>query len=196
MAGQKETLVRAVHAVFAEWSALSLAVENEFGGRNSREKALGLLNRLVDGLISAAERGANVYVDEIEQIIEVTLIDEFNEVAEDDSPRQVAEVLCTLYREAREGSSATADMLLQRVGTKFNSSWVVVPPPPKAEGDSSDDEDADDDAMCGSSGMDVEGGGMLEQPKAAPVVDEDGFQMVPTRRGRGCNPHGDGGTTS
>ena len=40
-----DVLTRAIHTVFSEWTALGMAVENEWGGRNTRDKALALLQQ-------------------------------------------------------------------------------------------------------------------------------------------------------
>ena len=181
----KAIFSRAVHAVFGEWTALKLAVENEFAGSGTRARALALLDRVHQGLLASAA----VHRDELEDMLDLALIDDFNLEAEDESPKEVAQILCTLHREASAGLTTTADAVLQRVAGK--RSWVDVPPPPRARGDddSSDDEcdDVDDDAMDDGSGKpaameEEEGAG--SQPWQ-PQVDEDGFQVVSTRRNRG-----------
>jgi len=172
------TLVRAVHVVFGEWTCLKLAVENEWGGRQTRERALALLQRVVDGLLASA----TVHRDELEDMLDTALMDDFNIEAEDGSPAQVAELLVTLHAEAKAGATTTADAVLQRAAGRGDSSWVECPPPPKASGDSSDDDDDDDDDDEGGGGS---GGGpsaMEEESdgrgRPAPEVDDDGFQMV------------------
>ena len=94
-----DILQRAIRAVFGEWTALHLAVENEWGGHDTRDKALALLQRVLDGLSGAAP----VYRDELEPVLEAALLDEFNVEAEDESPRQVAELLCKMHAEALAG---------------------------------------------------------------------------------------------
>lgn len=59
-------LTRAVHVVFAEWTALGMAVENEWGGRASRDKALGLLSQVLNGLLTSEA----VHADEIEDLLD------------------------------------------------------------------------------------------------------------------------------
>ena len=59
-----DALSRAVHVVFGEWTALKLAVENEWAGGGTRDRALALLCRVRDGLLSAAV----VHRDEIEHV--------------------------------------------------------------------------------------------------------------------------------
>ena len=61
-----------MHVVFGEWTCLKLAVENEFAGHKTRERALALLKRVLDGLLSTA----TVHRDELEDLFEAALIDE------------------------------------------------------------------------------------------------------------------------
>ena len=170
-----EALTRAVHHVFGEWTAISMAVENDWGGPSTRDKALSLLQRTLQALNTPV-----VHRDEVEAFLEDTLVEDFNIEAEDESPRQVAEVLCKLHAEARAGSTTTAALLAERAAAK-GKSWVDAPLPPgrKRAGDSSDDESDD-----GEDDMDMEGGGGGRgegSVRQEPVVDDDGFQMVQTR---------------
>lgn len=185
MAPAEAALRQAVHVVFGEWTCLALAVEQEWGGSNTREKALALLSRVEAGLCASPK----VYVDEIEEMLDLALIDDFNIHAEDESPKQVATLLVQLHTEAVAGGEAMASTLIDRFRTAGKSTWVqAAPPPRRRKDDSSDDED------CGSDGEDVPPGGAMETvveeteeeraARLAPVVDEDGFQAVPTRRGR------------
>jgi pre-rRNA-processing protein TSR2 len=172
---------RAVHVIFGEWTALKLAVENEWAGHSTRDRALALLQRVLSGMLSAS----TVHRDELEDLLDTALLDEFNIDAEDDSPSQVAQLLCVLHAEAKAGATATADTLLQRAASRPGSSWVEAPPPPRVRGDDdSDDDEVDDDSDDGGGGamvMDEEGGSSSRQ---APIVDDDGFQMVSRGRGR------------
>ena len=49
------TLRQGVRAVFGEWTALQLAVEQEWGGHQTRAKALALLQRVEDGMCASAQ---------------------------------------------------------------------------------------------------------------------------------------------
>jgi len=66
MADAVSVLTRAVHVVFAEWTALGMAVENEWGGRATRDKALGLLSQVLNGLLTSEV----VHADEIEELLD------------------------------------------------------------------------------------------------------------------------------
>ena len=164
-----EQLTRAVHVIFGEWTALRLAIENEWAGGGTRERALALLQRVRDGLLASAV----VHRDELEDVLDNALVDDFNIEADDESPQEIAVLLCALHTEARAGVTKTADVLLARSAGK--RTWVEVPPPPRQRGeDDSSDEDIDDDVNDGGGGgtsaMDEDMGGV----PAAPEVDEDG----------------------
>ena len=59
-------LRRAVYAVFSEWTALGMAVENEWGGHATRDKALALLEQVVNGLLQSDQ----VHQDEIQDLLD------------------------------------------------------------------------------------------------------------------------------
>jgi pre-rRNA-processing protein TSR2 len=173
-----DAMLRAVPVVFGEWTCLKLAVENEWGGPATREKALGLLQRIMDGLAGSAE----VHRDEVESLLEAALIDDFSIEAEDESCKEVAQILFMLHYEARQGQTTTAEALIQRATARGTASWVDVAPPRAARKDDSSDEDiSDDEEGDGSAPMDMEGGGGSSR-RAPPEVDEDGFQTVARRR--------------
>ena len=61
-----DLMVSATRVVFGEWTALKLAVENEWGGNDTRGRALALLQRVLDGMT----RAEKVHRDEIEDLLE------------------------------------------------------------------------------------------------------------------------------
>jgi pre-rRNA-processing protein TSR2 len=158
-----------------------------WGGNQSRERALTLLKRVLDGLLGTA----TVHRDEVEDLLDMALLDDFNIEAEDNSPRDVAELLVRLHAEAKAGSTATADALLLRASGK-GLTWVECPPPAKVHDDSSDDDDEGEEGEEGAAtprdggrpsamnAEDISDGAGSSKP--TPVVDEDGFTTVPTRR--------------
>jgi len=169
------TLRRAIHVVFGEWSALVMAIENLWGGDNSRGKALALLQKVEEGMCSSPQ----VYADELEDLLERAMIDDFNIEAEDNSPKQVGEILARLHYEARNGGDETAQMLIARAEARGTKTWVQGELEVKKQ-ESSDDEDLSDvEEGAGEGQMDTEGGGGSGGPKyVAPEVDDDGFQTV------------------
>ena len=179
-----ESLVASVRIVFGEWTAVSLAIENEWGGGGTREKALALLDRTLHALNTPV-----VHRDELEVFLDGALVDDFNVEAEDESPRQVAELLCLLHSEARAGVTTTADALAQRAAARGAKTWVDAPVQTRRRADDESSDDGTDDEGEEGDAMDMGGGGGGSSSgeggkRQEPIVDDDGFQMV-TRSGRG-----------
>ena len=100
-AGHLEQLCYGVRLVFSRWTALLLAVENQWGGPQSPEKARDLVERTVQWLLS--KKKDQVYDDELEDFFDSELMDNWNTQAEDDSPREVARLVCQVWYETAQG---------------------------------------------------------------------------------------------
>lgn len=162
-----------------------MALENEWGGSSSREKALALLQKVEDGMCAAS----HVHADELEDLLDLALLDDFNVEAEDESPKQVAQLLSKIHYEARNGGDETARSLIERASAQGKKTWVQGALQVKRAADSSDEEDfGEGDSAMTDHAMDVE---RSEASNAwiPPAVDEDGFQMV-TKGSRGRNNRG------
>ncbi|GLC45758.1 hypothetical protein PLESTB_000501800 [Pleodorina starrii] len=177
--------------IFSKWTALALAVENQWGGSNSAEKADLLLQDCLDWFYKKREH----YVDELEEELDDAILHDFNVEAEDGSPHLVAEGLVKLYQELVGGSTTYLEQLraMAAAGVQQSKRQVVdldgtVVAEEDADMASSDDDDEEDDEM------DTEGAGGQGAPRAvpleppaprAPVVDEEGFTMVQGKGRRG-----------
>eukprot|EP00891_Asterochloris_glomerata_P000425 jgi/Astpho2/425/Aster-x0926 len=78
-----------VNLLFSRWTALCLAIDNEWGGRNSREKAEQIYNDVLHWFYNHKEH----YADDLEVDLQDILLQDFNLEAQDDSCREVATVL-------------------------------------------------------------------------------------------------------
>ncbi|KAG2446214.1 hypothetical protein HXX76_000806 [Chlamydomonas incerta] len=185
-----------VRLIFAKWTALALAVENQWGGGNSQEKAEGLFQDCLDWFYKKREHWA----DELEEELDDALLQDFHVEAEDGSPKLIAEGLVKLYQELVAGSTAYLDHLraMAAAGAKACKRQVVdldgtVVAEEDADGMETSSEEGDDDEEGEDGDGDTEMGGEaprgvpLEPPAPrVPVVDEDGFTMVQgkARKGR------------
>ncbi|KAG2497886.1 hypothetical protein HYH03_004152 [Edaphochlamys debaryana] len=168
--------------LFRKWTALTLAVENQWGGTNSAEKAEALFHDCMEWFYKKREH----YADELEEELDDALLQDFNVEAEDGSPRQVSEGLVKLYQELVGGSMAflehlravAAASVAQCKRQVVDLDGTVVAEEDADMETSSDEGGSDDD----EDGMDTEGApqGVPLEPAApkVPVVDEDGFTMV------------------
>ena len=197
---QVEDFGRCVAAIFRRWTALQLAVENEWGGPASKQKAEELKDNVLEWLL---EEGAKErYEDDLEDALEDSLTDDFRVNLEDGSAREVARLVfqaraaCAAENAAEVeriagrppaegGAAAMADAGVGRSVRQTADGRLLPKGVGAPDEDSSDDEEDDG----GDSSDDDEGEGQhkrMEAPARAtkPEPDEDGWTTVPVRRGR------------
>lgn len=172
--------------VFGRWTALQMAVENQWGGRDSRAKA----DQLAESILSwfANSKGKHYYEDLVDMMYG-TVSKSFNADFEDGSVEEVAEQLLIMHEECLQSNYSSVEKLRnsRAQGNAVSQSRKMVV---DGDDDSSDDEDDDDDGE--PSMMDNEAGSAekmaVDEPKPSkPVPDADGWTTVPPRRGRGKN---------
>uniref|UniRef100_A0A0E0ENB5 Pre-rRNA-processing protein TSR2 homolog n=1 Tax=Oryza meridionalis TaxID=40149 RepID=A0A0E0ENB5_9ORYZ len=172
--------------VFGRWTALQMAVENQWGGRDSRAKA----DHLAESILSwfANSKGKHYYEDLVDMMYD-TVSESFNADFEDGSVEEVAEQLLIMHEECLQCNYSSVEKLRnsRAQGNAVSQSRKMVV---DGDDDSSDDEDDDDDGE--PSMMDNEAGSAekmsVDEPKPSkPVPDADGWTTVPSRRGRGKN---------
>jgi hypothetical protein len=87
--------VQATASHFSNWTCLALAVDQCWGGMNSKQKGEKML---VDTLTLFSQGGFPVYADELSDFFEDTILDAFSTDAEDGSCREVAELVVKQFR--------------------------------------------------------------------------------------------------
>ncbi|KIY92516.1 hypothetical protein MNEG_15446 [Monoraphidium neglectum] len=177
-----------VTAVFTQWTALCLAVENEWGGPLSVDKANQIIQDVLDWFYDKKEHHA----DDLELELEDALVQDFNTECEDGSPKQVAATLVELHTQLLQGSTTLLEQIRSRQasGAAASKRQVVDFDGAEVEGGSSSGEDDD-----GDEGMDEDNDAPAAvalsaqqqqqtqaREKPQPVVDADGFEMVQGRR--------------
>eukprot|EP00281_Chroomonas_sp_CCMP1168_P002539 CAMPEP_0206260068 /NCGR_PEP_ID=MMETSP0047_2-20121206/26869_1 /ASSEMBLY_ACC=CAM_ASM_000192 /TAXON_ID=195065 /ORGANISM="Chroomonas mesostigmatica_cf, Strain CCMP1168" /LENGTH=188 /DNA_ID=CAMNT_0053687081 /DNA_START=151 /DNA_END=714 /DNA_ORIENTATION=+ len=108
MAAAHALFCDAVRAVVHRWTALNLAVSNDWGNGNSSEKREAMVMEVCQGF--AAKN--NVDPSEVEQFLEEYLVSQFNTEADDESPFEVSHLICRLAQLIKEGNIAEAQALL------------------------------------------------------------------------------------
>lgn len=176
-----------VAAAFTQWTALCLAVENQWGGPHSVDKANQVIQDVIDWFYDKKEH----YADDLELELDDALRQDFNTECEDGSPREVADVLIRLHNQLLQGDTTLLGQLRSRQASGASASTRQVVDFDGAEiegsGGSSSDEDDDDEMDDGGEAPAATPLGPPQeqrQPKPQPVVDEDGFELVQGRRGR------------
>ncbi|CAO3645694.1 unnamed protein product [Mucor fragilis] len=163
-----------VSYIFHNWTALKLAVEQDWGGVDSAEKREWFIDVIIEHF---GKHGKKLDIDEVEDILSQIMTDEFNATLEDDSPYLVAKHLVLLFNQCINGNYEELERLREKAKTQntFVASTCVK------QGDDSDDEDEGDDSQDTnndhSNGNNDQDDDMDEAPQE-PLVDADGWEIV------------------
>ncbi|MED6131444.1 hypothetical protein PIB30_009925 [Stylosanthes scabra] len=122
--------------VLLRWSALRDAVENEWGGPDSRIKADNLATDIFSWFTQSREP---LYIDDLEDKLYDGMIS-LNVVVEDGSIEEVAENLMVMHEECLEGNFATIEHYRQAILNQASHSRAA----PQIVNNDDDDEEDDD----------------------------------------------------
>ncbi|KAI9287331.1 Pre-rRNA-processing protein TSR2-domain-containing protein [Umbelopsis sp. AD052] len=165
-----------LHYVLRSWSALKLAVEQDWGGPDSEEKREWMAETLVEYFGANAKR-----LDEfdVEDILVQIMSDEFHTDLEDGSAYAVAKHLVSMFNQCIHGDFSEVAKLREKVASRSNQSAG------QSANNDEDSEDDDDDSEAGDEddAMDVEEPSAPQEPQG-PIIDEDGFELVTKGRRR------------
>ncbi|KAN0030317.1 hypothetical protein ACTA71_010079 [Dictyostelium dimigraforme] len=169
---------QSVVRIFKEWTALQLAIANEWGGRTTSERAEDMRQDILDLFLM----GKQVYSDQIEKILDECLSQDLNTVAEDDSCRQVANLVIQCYNLAIKGAYNDMVALLGPETASVIGSCI------KGAGNDSDDEIDGTESEMGDDEMMEDDDNMNDdnnnnnKPKKYSEPDEDGWVTVNSKR--------------
>jgi pre-rRNA-processing protein TSR2 len=189
--------------ILNRWTALQLAITNEWGGAESVQKGAQMLEELEHWFL---RRRAGKYAEDLEELLVEILGDDFCVQCEDGSPREVAKIACEMYEQVAQGNYALAKDIcskplprehLERCQREEEDRrWTAGAAISRGGGgDDSGGDDSDVDAMDAddlAAGLD--GFSMKHDPevddmstggrRGQPEPDEDGWCTVPKRGGR------------
>eukprot|EP00929_Paragymnodinium_shiwhaense_P114634 TRINITY_DN83096_c0_g1_i1.p1 TRINITY_DN83096_c0_g1~~TRINITY_DN83096_c0_g1_i1.p1 ORF type:complete len:243 (-),score=58.06 TRINITY_DN83096_c0_g1_i1:99-827(-) len=195
----------ALEQVFARWTLVNLALEQGWGGRDTRQKLLMFKEELVQVLVAGGRKRrppVHTNVDDVQflcDFIYERLFSYFNCEADDESDKEVATVSLRLFNTCRAGDPSYAQEVIQLCkGVSVNLA--------KSQGvDKREYATVEDELLDKMNGMELDegyasgsisdsdnencnmdgGDGGLAQPAAPvkqappePEVDEDGFTSV------------------
>jgi pre-rRNA-processing protein TSR2 len=97
-----------IRLVFGRWTALQMAVENQWGGRDSRAKA----DQFGESIHSwfCRSRGPHYFEDLVDMMYD-TISDSFNADFEDNSVEEVAEQLLIIHEECLQSNYSSIEKL-------------------------------------------------------------------------------------
>ena len=87
------------------WTALQLAITNEWGGAESVQKGETMREELEDWFL---RRRGGKYAEDLEELLVEILGDDFCVQCEDGSPREVAHIACAMFEQTAAGDYTTA----------------------------------------------------------------------------------------
>ncbi|WFD30256.1 rRNA accumulation- protein [Malassezia sp. CBS 17886] len=174
---------RAAHIVLELWPVLRRALQEEWGGPESMEKRDFLLSFLCD---EYGDGGAKTLpdADDVEEIVANYMGDEFGCQLEDESARWVASHICLAHK----------NIFIQNNGDKYLAALELgvgsvrgKAAPAQVDAQYEDGvRDADFSSDEAPPATEQRGGEAVAAPRerAAPEIDDDGFETVAPRRRR------------
>jgi pre-rRNA-processing protein TSR2 len=157
------------------WHALTVAVDNQWGGPDSEDRRASLAGEIVelfagDPLPDQAD---------MEDVLVQALADFFNVDLEDDSEVPVAALIMRTRQETMSGDFLNVDRMWASFSSKAkNARRVLVEP--EVEDDSDDEEEDEEDEDVDM--MDVPQLVSSTKVRAQAEIDEDGFTVVSRRK--------------
>lgn len=168
-----------ISLVLANWQALSIAVDNEWGGIDSKDKRDWFAGAISDQFASSPETDNQDLEDMLLQIME----DEFELALDDGSECLVAATILRIKEEILCRDFSTVDAMWEAFKTKKVKAKAVRVGPASDDGDSVDDESGSDDEDQEMVDADETIPKLREsKPRVEPEVDEDGFTKVVGKR--------------
>jgi pre-rRNA-processing protein TSR2 len=189
---------RGTIALFTLWPALRLAVSEQWGGPESAEKRTWMISEVVDYFESCLPKTNEpqlsedhladlVDQDDLAEMLEGMISDEFEVDLDDGSADEVAGDVVKLWKKLSKGDKAMVEELEELVRTTGGKKV-------QAQGNGDDDEELDEDGNPiihsdeSSSEEDVEmtssDAPAQTKEKQEPVVDDDGFTLVQKKGGK------------
>lgn len=172
------------------WPALTLSVQNKWGGDDSADKRDWFAGAIVELFPeftddANAKSAQEVDVEDVETVLLQVMMDEFDVNVDDDSAYELALQIIRIRTQCTVGEYTEVKELQQRFASKTGKVDQLFK---KAEDPDQDtDAEADDSAAESDDDDDVnmdEAPALVPTPKEkpAPQVDEDGFTMVTKKR--------------
>jgi len=190
-----------VTAVLRSWSALKTAVESEWGGVASKEKAEFLRSHILN-CFDYKKSKPSIDMYELEDNLAVYIEEEFSVVIEDDSEKHIAKTIFTMYEHCGNGDFTISRQIIANASNAVKGGGKAVV---QTEGEL--DEDSDDEMDTSTSANVAQeyagdflfgapagqakkistgppprqlGESALDKPQ--PEVDDDGFAVVVTKK--------------
>ncbi|CAI0435058.1 unnamed protein product [Linum tenue] len=172
-------LKEGIYLILSRWAALLFAVENESGGRGSRQLADQLASDVYSWFTKQRKANEPLYIDDLENILDETMYAHLHIDMNDDGVEieEVAEKMMIMHEECMEGNYSSVEKLRRAAAEPCRTSsrqYIIR----------QDDDLYDDDASSGSGGDDNMM--MVDSPVVRRTIDDDdGWTVVSSNRRSG-----------
>jgi len=177
-----------VTAALRAWSALRTAAQNGWGGLESKEKAEFLRSYIFEAFDYRLPK-AKLDIDDLEDHLAIYMEEEFSVVLEDQSERQVAQLILQMYQFCGKGDYTLSRQTVSSAANTVASNQKVSV---QCDSDDSDDEmettstnTETNQYLFGVPDSVVQKTNIApkpQKPKPEPIIDDDGFTMVTKKR--------------
>ncbi|KAI5610504.1 pre-rRNA-processing protein TSR2-like [Silurus asotus] len=173
----REVFSEAVRAVLETWPVLQIAVDNGFGGLYSRQKA----DWMADAVQQYFHDNSDLEQDEVEDFLSELMNNEFDTVVDDGSLPQVAQKVCEMFQQCKQGNLAEVKQQIRTLVQKKTSGRAKATPMKPPTEENSEDDDNEESMECDESGSSA--AVKQQQPSSSVPTqeeekDEDGWTVV------------------
>ncbi|KAI5587498.1 hypothetical protein BDE02_05G036800 [Populus trichocarpa] len=173
--------------ILSKWSALQLAVENEWGGRGSGQLAEQLASDILSWFTQSKEP---LFIDDLEGILDEAMLS-LNTMIEDGSIEEVAEKLMIMHEECLEGNYSSIQKLREAAPRTRAHQHVkqAVDSDDDSEDSGNDDKMGDDESNMMVDAPEFQSkmypvNKPVNVPRAKEAQSEDGWTVVSSRRNK------------
>ncbi|KAJ1918382.1 rRNA accumulation- protein [Tieghemiomyces parasiticus] len=129
--------------VLQNWPVLKSAVDEEWGGPESREKQQWFIDTLVQYV---GKEGSKLGAEDLESVMLQILQDEFNVTVDDDSVYALGKFILRMYHQCIKGDHSVVENLRREAETRRGTILNIA----KREDEAGASEDDDSDDLTGS----------------------------------------------
>ncbi|CAK9177615.1 unnamed protein product [Ilex paraguariensis] len=184
-------LQEGINLLFSRWTALQMAVQNEWGGRDSRQRSQQFA---LDIFSCLTQSKGKLYIDDLENMLDEFMLS-LNTEIDDGSIEEIAEKIMFMHEECLEGNFSSI-VQLKEIAPPTSAALQFKQAVNEDDDSSSDDDEEDVPRKDDASEMVIdnpesqpslsEKDMMIDEPRLSEVAEaEDGWTVVGSRRSRG-----------
>ncbi|PIA19401.1 hypothetical protein COEREDRAFT_19447, partial [Coemansia reversa NRRL 1564] len=107
----KEAFVEGVDHILNRWTALELAVQHEWGGHDTQDKREDMVDEIVEHFDTLVRKRKTPEPTDLEELLLDIMDGDFSVALDDQSEKEVAKLICTVFSECKTGNFTTVDRM-------------------------------------------------------------------------------------